>query len=196
MYSLPEALFITTIISIISYAILLVIKLKKHKRLNFDRELFLFCFIFVFSFIISMTIIPKIEISPDNSLSILKPYSHSNRINLIPFAFIKEIKFSLENGLYYNILFNFIGNIIPFSALSFLCALLFNKYVNLKNILLLGFSFSLMIELLQIPLYRGCDIDDLILNILGYAFGYLLSKIIITNYQLFINKIKEEGQNQ
>lgn len=196
MYSLSEALVITTIITIVSYVILLIAKLKKYRNLNFSRELFVCALVFVISFIISMTVIPKIEITAENSLSLIRPYSHSNRINLIPFSFVKDIKYSLEHGLYYNILFNIIGNIIPFSALSFLCILLFKKYENLKNILMFGFIFSLIIELLQIPLYRGSDIDDLILNIVGYGLGYLLSKIILIKCPLFINKIRKKVQNQ
>ena len=82
------------------------------------------------------------------------------------------------------------GNIIPFSVFSFLCVLLFEKLESLKNILMLGFAFSLIIELLQIPLYRGSDIDDLILNMVGYALGYLLYKIFLSKHKSLIKKIR------
>ena len=40
--------------------------------------------------------------------------------------------------------------------------------------LLAGLGISLLIELCQIPLGRGVDIDDLWLNALGAAAGYAL----------------------
>lgn len=193
MYSLLEALVIASIITIIAYGVLLIIKIKKYKQINIVREFFIFILIFFTSFIMSMTVIPKIEITPENSLSILKPYSYSNRINLIPFSFVKDIKYYLDNGMYYSILFNLIGNIIPFSVFSFLCVLLFEKLDSLKNILILGFAFSLIIELLQIPLYRGSDIDDLILNMVGYGLGYLFyKKIVLIKYPAFINESRKK----
>lgn len=193
MYSLLEALVIASIITIITYGVLLIIKIKKYKQINIVREFFIFILIFFTSFIMSMTVIPKIEITPENSLSILKPYSYSNRINLIPFFFVKDIKYYLDNGMYYSILFNLIGNIIPFSVFSFLCVLLFEKLDSLKNILMLGFAFSLIIELLQIPLYRGSDIDDLILNMVGYGLGYLFyKKIVLIKYPAFINELRKK----
>lgn len=190
MFSLSEALIVSAIITAIFYSILLVVKLIKHKHINIIREIFICILVFVTAFIMSMTVIPKIEITPENSISILKPYSHSSRVNFIPFSFVKEIKYYLDNGMYYSILFNLIGNIIPFSVFSFLCVLLFEKLENLKNILMLGFAFSLIIELLQIPLYRGSDIDDLILNMIGYALGYLFYKIFLSKYQSLIKKIR------
>lgn len=193
MYSLLEALVIASIITIIAYGVLLIIKIKKYKQINIVREFFIFILIFFTSFIMSMTVIPKIEITPENSLSILTPYSYSNRINLIPFSFVKDIKYYLDNGMYYSILFNLIGNIIPFSVFSFLCVLLFEKLDSLKNILILGFAFSLIIELLQIPLYRGSDIDDLILNMVGYGLGYLFyKKIVLIKYPAFINELRKK----
>lgn len=190
MFSLSEALIVSAIITAIFYSILIIAKLIKHKHINIIREIFICILVFVTAFIMSMTVIPKIEITPENSISILKPYSHGSRVNFIPFSFVKEIKYYLDNGMYYSILFNLIGNIIPFSVFSFLCVLLFEKLESLKNILMLGFAFSLIIELLQIPLYRGSDIDDLILNMVGYALGYLFYKIFLSKHQSLIKKIR------
>lgn len=193
MFSLSEALIVSAIITATFYGILLVVKLIKHKHINIIREIFICILVFVTAFIMSMTVIPKIEITPENSISILKPYSHGSRVNFIPFSFVKDIKYYLDNGMYYSILFNLIGNIIPFSVFSFLCVLLFEKLDSLKNILMLGFAFSLIIELLQIPLYRGSDIDDLILNMVGYGLGYLFyKKIILIKYPAFINELRKK----
>lgn len=193
MYSLSEIFVITTMITVVTCVILSIVKNKKDKHYNFVRGFFAFLLIFVVSFIITSTIIPKIEVTAENTIAILKPYSHSERINLIPFSFFRDIKFSLDNGLYYNILFNIIGNIVPFSALSFLGVFLFEKYEKLKSILICCALFSIAIELIQIPLYRGCDIDDLILNMIGYGFGCLIAKMIIRKYPLIISKIRKKG---
>ena len=86
MFSLSEALIVSAIITAIFYGILLVVKLTKHKHINIIREIFICILVFVTAFIMSMTVIPKIEITPENSISILKPYSHGNRVNFIPFS--------------------------------------------------------------------------------------------------------------
>ena len=85
MFSLSEALIVSAIITAIFYGILIVVKLIKHKHINIIREIFICIFVFVTAFIMSMTVIPKIEITPENSISILKPYSHGSRVNFIPF---------------------------------------------------------------------------------------------------------------
>ena len=46
---------------------------------------------------------------------------------------------------------------------------------NHKKVLAAGVGFSLVIEILQLPFYsRVSDIDDIILNSLGYVLGYLI----------------------
>ena len=50
-----------------------------------------------------------------------------------------------------------------------------------------GAGFSLLIEILQLPFYeRVSDIDDLLLNTLGFAVGYGVYRLVVR-----INRKKE-----
>lgn len=104
--------------------------------------------------------------------------SNDQSINLIPFSTISFYFSGNVNGLIssYNLAAN-ISLFIPFGIL-----LRVNRYSRLQRmyIPILGIS---IIELLQFITRRGTlDIDDLLLNVLGFFFGYLLyplfSKII------------------
>ena len=63
--------------------------------------------------------------------------------------------------------------------------LLFNNWIILKVILLIGFCISFSIELMQLVLCRGMfDVDDIIHNSLGFLIG-----IVIINKVVLMNKI-------
>lgn len=69
---------------------------------------------------------------------------------------------------------NLAGNIIGFIPFGFLFPFLFKGLLSLGKITLLTFSVSLGFELLQYIFYLGSfDVDDLILNTLGGALGYI-----------------------
>ncbi|MDR0469302.1 MAG: VanZ family protein [Peptococcaceae bacterium] len=71
----------------------------------------------------------------------------------------------------------FIGNIGWFVPFGFLLPILLKKESFLK-IMVMGFAFSFMIEVLQYIFRKGvAELDDLILNVLGAAVGYFLYKI-------------------
>ncbi len=94
-------------------------------------------------------------------------------INLIPLA----DGFSLE----------FLLNVCCFIPLGFFCPMISRTYERVQNVLLLGFGFSLLIEVSQLfTLYRATDISDLISNTLGTFIGYLCFKCInkFTNHKL------------
>ncbi len=86
-------------------------------------------------------------------------------INLIPLA----DGFSLE----------FLLNVFCFIPLGFFCPMISKAYERVQNVLLLGFGFSLLIEVSQLfTLYRATDVSDLISNTLGTFIGYLFFKLI------------------
>ncbi|WP_249355053.1 VanZ family protein [Enterococcus hulanensis] len=100
----------------------------------------------------------------------------SEEINLIPF----------QSGVgMLNIL-----NIIMFTPLGFLLPLIWKQCRNLGTTVLLGFEFSLMIELLQLFNRRATDIDDLLMNTLGALFGFLIWKFS----QRIIHKVPKDIQ--
>jgi len=48
-----------------------------------------------------------------------------------------------------------------------------------KKVILAGMGFSLCVEILQLPFYdRVSDVDDLILNSLGFLLGYMLYLLV------------------
>lgn len=84
-------------------------------------------------------------------------------INLIPFQ---------SDGI-----MTYILNIIMFLPLGFLIPLIWKEYRNSPKILLIGFGFSLSIEICQLFNRRNTDIDDLIMNTLGAVAGYFIWKL-------------------
>ena len=100
-------------------------------------------------------------------------------INLIPF---KTIFYYLGGNQSLTVsVQNILGNILAFSPLGFLLPILFNKYKKLKNIFFISVSVSLSIEIIHLFLNIGsCDIDDLILNVLGAILGFCVYKVITT----------------
>lgn len=69
--------------------------------------------------------------------------------------------------------------------LGFLAPILWDKYKKFKSTVLLGFSISASIELLQLieSLFSGVgritDIDDVICNVIGSIVGYCIYKIFL-----------------
>lgn len=98
------------------------------------------------------------------------------RINLIPFANLFDYAISGEAML------NVIGNTAMFLPLGIVFPGVYKGLNTHYKVLAAGAGFSLCIEILQMAFFdRVTDIDDLILNTLGYTIGYgiwLLFKII------------------
>ena len=87
------------------------------------------------------------------------------KFNLIPFYDVGILSFIL--------------NIVLFIPFGFLCPVISEKCRNIRNMLLLGAAFSVVIEFGQMfTLYRITDINDLLTNVLGTAAGYLFWRII------------------
>ena len=72
---------------------------------------------------------------------------------------------------------NTILNVLLFVPLGIMLPFLWRRYDTLKNSLMLGFTLSLSIELLQILTYRTTDINDIITNTLGTASGYYIFRV-------------------
>ena len=89
------------------------------------------------------------------------------RINLRPFVYLFDYPTLRE------ILLNFIGNYAMFIPVGMVWPYVFRELDKPWKAVLAGVAFSLVIEILQLPFYdRVSDIDDLILNSLGYFTGY------------------------
>ncbi len=118
----------------------------------------------------------------------------ANRISLVPF---RTISVYLENMSWSNIFYissagnplvNVLGNIIMFVPMGFFMCCLWKKLRNLLLHFLWTVAVILIIEFIQLfTLLGSFDVDDIILNVIGSAIGFLifipLSKIIIDKKQ-------------
>ena len=97
-------------------------------------------------------------------------------INLVPFHTIltyTELLTSSREILVRLAVINLFGNVIMFIPLGFLLPQVFLKLSKLWWVLLTTALAIAAVEILQLfTLLGSCDIDDLILNLLGAAIGY------------------------
>jgi glycopeptide antibiotics resistance protein len=113
------------------------------------------------------------------------PYSQQliMRLNLIPFRTLRRQLWLLLDGsrpwLIRHAAVNLLGNIILFIPLGIFLPKLWMKSPRLWKVLLVVTGIIAMAETIQVLTLLGrCDIDDLILNLLGTAIGYGLYKRI------------------
>ena len=97
------------------------------------------------------------------------------RINLIPFVNL------LNYEIYKEMLINVIGNTTMFIPLGIVWPCVCKKLDTHFKVIAAGVGFSLCIEILQLPFFdRVTDIDDLILNSVGFAVGYGIYRLVKT----------------
>ena len=89
------------------------------------------------------------------------------RINLMPFVYLMDYEVRREA------LINLIGNTAMFIPLGIVWPVCFKQLDSHRKVIAAGVGTSLLIEILQLPFYdRVSDVDDLILNSLGFLIGY------------------------
>lgn len=95
--------------------------------------------------------------------------SSFQQIELCPFWCVMEA-WSGQNYYYWYLI---VGNILLFIPIGVILPLAFKKMQKYIITVLVGLSFSLLVELTQLVLHLGlCEVDDLIHNTLGCALGY------------------------
>ena len=91
------------------------------------------------------------------------------RINWVPMVNLTDYPTMRE------ILINVIGNTAMFIPLGIVWPCVYRELNTPVKAIAAGAGFSLLIEILQLPFYdRVSDVDDLILNSLGFILGYLI----------------------
>lgn len=79
---------------------------------------------------------------------------------------------------------NVLGNVLAFMPLGFFIPALNEKQQNGFWVVLICFSLSLQVEVIQLITKLGCfDVDDLFLNTLGGLFGYIVYFIMYKMHQ-------------
>lgn len=95
------------------------------------------------------------------------------RINLMPIVYLLDYPERREAIL------NFVGNTAMFVPLGIVWPLVFRQLDAHWKVIAAGVGCSLLIEILQLPFAdRVSDIDDLLLNSVGYIAGYLLYLLV------------------
>lgn len=105
-------------------------------------------------------------------------------VNLVPFSTISE--FSIHTIL----------NVLLFVPFGFLLPILWNSFSKGIRTTLLGFAFSLLIELSQLLTFRVTDIDDLITNTLGTLIGNLIALLYLHIVKNHKDTISENEENK
>ena len=105
------------------------------------------------------------------------------KINLIPFVYLTDY----DNRTH--MIMNIFGNILMFVPSGIILPILYKRLDNFFKVVGTGFLMSLAIEILQLPFAsRTSDVDDLIMNTLGVAVGFVL--YIIVKYAKNMGKQK------
>lgn len=94
--------------------------------------------------------------------------------NLVPFREIgRFLRYAGALG-YEAVFLNLAGNILVFVPYGMFLPLLAHRFRRFWYVVLLGFDFSLVVEFIQLISKVGSfDVDDLMLNTIGGAMGYL-----------------------
>lgn len=105
-------------------------------------------------------------------------------INLIPFKTIYLYTFGVDNRLaetWYGFKFNFwTGHFMLSVPMGIFMQLLSNtkrKKITYKKAATIAFLFFTAVEIIQYPIGRVADIDDIIINTLGCMLGYWLYNV-------------------
>lgn len=103
--------------------------------------------------------------------------SRTSNINTVPLRMVTDYLQAFREGqVFYPVVMLF-GNICTFFPLGFFPALLFRNFSRRKTFFF-GLAFSCGAEFCQFFLGRHCDVDDVILNVLGVMAGYGLFRLL------------------
>ena len=147
---------------------------RKTRQFDWKRELqLIFVYICIFV-VVRFTFFPFSKVNGQvQPLELDLANIFPPRINLIPFVYLFDYPTMKEA------LINVIGNTLMFLPLGIVWPAVFKQLDTHWKAILAGIGTSLVIEILQLPFYsRLSDIDDLILNSLGYLMGYSIYVLV------------------
>lgn len=171
----------------------------QHLRSGPWREAALSLFILCFFGLAAMVLWPPYRWSENGglwgNLVILNAReSLTENMNLVPLRMIADYIHAFDEGnLFYAVVMLF-GNLGTFLPLGFFPALLFRN-LKAKHIFFIGFGYSLTAEVLQFFLGRHCDVDDILLNVLGVFCGHWLYLLLNRLLPGFTGRFRCEETN-
>lgn len=160
----------------------------RNKRIDWKRELELMLVYICFIVVARMTFCPFAKV--DGRIQPLifdRANAFPFRMNFVPFVNLFDYPERRDAIL------NFVGNTTMFIPIGIIWPCVYKELNTHARVIGAGVGLSLFVEILQLPFFdRVSDIDDLILNTLGFAVGYgifLLTKLIISK----VKEAKERG---
>lgn len=178
---------ISTLPFLIPYQLLLTSQSKKiGYKLPIVHIVTVYIFVYYLTAVLSFTGIPSISDFVYNSFGAITPKGLNfppEEINLIPLLWITE-------GVR-----PYIENILLFIPLGFMLPCIWKKYEVLWKTALLGFAFSLIIELSQLFNNRVTDLDDLLMNTLGALIGWVIFRLLKKHLLKLQNKVSVQSAN-
>jgi glycopeptide antibiotics resistance protein len=187
MFLINGSLIILLIIMsyVVVRSILVCRKYRNNIQVHWQKEIIKFLFVVYISLVISVTLFP---------LPVGFHYEYDNlfrSINIIPLVTIinnfSQVGTAYDGDVFFMISLivrNVGGNILLLMPLGFLVPVIWNKAKDFKEVTLIGFAVSIVIELLQLlesfggEWDRVTDIDDVICNVVGTIIGYLIYVLI------------------
>lgn len=147
---------------------------SKSKRLDWKRELQLILVYICIVVVVRFTFFPFSKVNGKIQPLIFDYVKMFDlRINLIPFVNLLDYEIKSE------MLINVIGNTTMFIPLGVVWPIVFKELNTHRKVIAVGVGCSLSIEILQLLFYdRVTDIDDLILNSLGFIAGYMIYRLV------------------
>ncbi len=106
----------------------------------------------------------------------------STRINLIPFSSMGSMLMTLKENprldVLWVVIYNLGGNVIMFLPLGFLLPELWQQFRKFLSCVGAVAWIMTCVELIQLFTLRGfCEVDDVLLNVLGGAIGFGIWKL-------------------
>lgn len=108
-------------------------------------------------------------------------FQFAGRINLVPFSsmgsMLRTLWYNPYPAVFRTVVYNIGGNIVMFVPLGFFLSTLFPKCRRFWRCMGTVAVIMSVVELCQLFTLRGfCEVDDVILNLIGAAIGWLAAK--------------------
>ena len=121
----------------------------------------------------------------------------SYRYNLVPFQEIRRMPVLFKYLGFWPAFINIFGNVIVFIPLGFFLPFLVRKLRKWYATALLCLELTFIVEIIQLITKVGvCDVDDMILNLLGGIIGYVIFCLIFRLYVRHQLKVRRQEREE
>lgn len=166
MIQIPYAMTVALITAL--WISVRIVSSYKRGRINWKREAQLLLIYICLVVVVRLTFFPFSKVDGQVQPLLFDPANIIPfRLNFVPFVNLFDYEIRREA------LINVIGNSFLFLPMGIVYPIVYRSLNTHWKVIAAGVSTSLAIEILQLPFFdRVTDIDDLILNSLGYLLGY------------------------